>query len=265
MSTLTSTPWLVWGVLPVVSANIGYWVPVLALELYFASNRGIWSQLVPRSKGRAEAATADRANVASLATQMRTAAWILLGPNAIINAALGAVIMHWLCGTPETAVPPTWQLMLHLICMAVIGDFGLYVGHRVQHASPFLWNKFHWFHHQIGTPTPASAIYIDSTDATLQAGLPMIMAAVCVRPHPLTLNLYICLRIAENVINHSGLDSTVVNILTLRFLPGRAEISHHDSHHQYSNYANNAKNFGEGFWIWDWAFGTLSTRQTKRT
>ena len=31
----------------------------------------------------------------------------------------------------------------------------------------------------------------------------------------------------------------------------------HDAHHKYSNYAENAKNFGENFLLWDWAFGTL--------
>ena len=33
---------------------------------------------------------------------------------------------------------------------------------------------------------------------------------------------------------------------------------HHDYHHRFSNYGRNAKNYGEGFWFWDWAFGTLS-------
>ena len=87
----------------------------------------------------------------------------------------------------------------------------------------------------------------------------MILATALVRPHPLTYNVYIALRIGENVLNHSGLDSWVVDVLSLKFLPGRARIAHHDYHHYYSNYSRNAKNYGENFWLWDWAFGTLST------
>lgn len=83
------------------------------------------------------------------------------------------------------------------------------------------------------------------------------------RPHPLIFNIYVALRIGENVLNHSGLDDGLVNLLTLKFLPGRASIAHHDYHHQWSNYGNNAKNFGENFWLWDWAFGTLSTASSK--
>jgi sterol desaturase/sphingolipid hydroxylase (fatty acid hydroxylase superfamily) len=96
---------------------------------------------------------------------------------------------------------------------------------------------------------------------TLQAGLPVVLAAACVRPHPLTYNIYIFLRIAENVLNHSGLDAGLVDVLSLKCLPGRAKISHHDLHHYYSNYGTNAKNYGENFWLWDWAFGTLSMRR----
>jgi sterol desaturase/sphingolipid hydroxylase (fatty acid hydroxylase superfamily) len=47
-------------------------------------------------------------------------------------------------------------------------------------------------------------------------------------------------------------------ICALQVLPLRASISHHDSHHKYSNHHLNAKNYGETFWIWDAMFGTLS-------
>ena len=32
----------------------------------------------------------------------------------------------------------------------------------------------------------------------------------------------------------------------------------HDSHHRFSNHAKNARNYAESFWVFDWAFGTLS-------
>jgi sterol desaturase/sphingolipid hydroxylase (fatty acid hydroxylase superfamily) len=54
------------------------------------------------------------------------------------------------------------------------------------------------------------------------------------------------------------MDCFALDLLTLKFIPGRAKVKHHDRHHKFSNYEKNAKNFGENFWIWDWMFGTLS-------
>ena len=76
-----------------------------------------------------------------------------------------------------------------------------------------------------------------------------MLASAAVRPHPVTFNIYVALRIAENVLNHSGLDDRLVDLVTLKFLPGRARIAHHDYHHLNSNYGANAKNFGENFWL----------------
>lgn len=101
-------------------------------------------------------------------------------------------------------------------------------------------------------------------DATLQGGLPMVLAAIVTQPHPLVFTFYIFTRIAENVVNHSGLDHWFVNLITLKCIPGRASIAHHDGHHKYSNYKGKAKNYGENFWIWDWVFGTMRKSTTKK-
>lgn len=87
-----------------------------------------------------------------------------------------------------------------------------------------VFRHFHSYHHQLGVPNPVGALYIDSMDATLQGGLPIIFAAALVQPHPLTFYLYTIVRIAENVFNHSGLDCWWLDILTLKFLPGRAPV-----------------------------------------
>jgi sterol desaturase/sphingolipid hydroxylase (fatty acid hydroxylase superfamily) len=73
-----------------------------------------------------------------------------------------------------------------------------------------------------------------------------------------TFYLYTFLRLAENVVNHSGMECPILNVIALKFLPLRAPVSHHDRHHKFSNYQKNAKNFGENFIIWDWLFGTMS-------
>jgi sterol desaturase/sphingolipid hydroxylase (fatty acid hydroxylase superfamily) len=60
------------------------------------------------------------------------------------------------------------------------------------------------------------------------------------------------------------LDCWWINILSLKCLPGRASVAHHDAHHRFSNYSRNAKNYGESFVFWDWAFGTLSNTALLR-
>ena len=45
--------------------------------------------------------------------------------------------------------------------------------------------------------------------------------------------------------------------------PGPSARSH-DLHHYYSNYGTNSKNYGENFWLWDWAFGTLTKKGVVR-
>jgi sterol desaturase/sphingolipid hydroxylase (fatty acid hydroxylase superfamily) len=143
---------------------------------------------------------------------------------------------------------------------------------------------------------------IAQLDATLQGGLPMALAAGLVAPCPAALYAFFFARVAENTLNHSGLDSPLLEWLALKRLPLRASSSFHDSHHRraavaaarggaqragvwppssaaaalpgplalpapslppppprrFSNHAFNARNYAESFWVFDWAFGTLS-------
>jgi hypothetical protein len=49
-----------------------------------------------------------------------------------------------------------------------------------------------------------------------QGSLPILLAAVLVRPAPVLLYLFIAARLGENAVNHSGLDSTLIDVLTLK-------------------------------------------------
>ena len=99
---------------------------------------------------------------------------------------------------------------------------------------------------------------IAQLDATLQGGLPMALAAAVARPCPAALYAFFFARVAENTLNHSGLDSPLLDALCLKALPFRVSAAFHDSHHRFSNHAKNARNYAESFWVFDWAFGTLS-------
>ena len=66
------------------------------------------------------------------------------------------LIHYFLCGWGGMVEGlPGWGVgVVKFLGMVVVNDFFLYWGHRVQHESEFLWNNFHYFHHQLTTPTP---------------------------------------------------------------------------------------------------------------
>ncbi len=195
----------------------------------------------------------------------------LLGPAAIINGILSYLLMNYLY--PNTPTFPggmhlsDWNWITFLsqfLLLELIGDFFLYWGHRIQHEIPILWDHCHSVHHSLDTPSPLGTLYIHPIDATLQGALPMMLSILLVSPDLFSCYLYIFLRIAENVVNHSGVESTLLNLISLKFLFGRASVAHHDSHHQYSNHLYKSKNYGENFWYWDYMFGTYYEYPSKR-
>lgn len=96
-----------------------------------------------------------------------------------------------------------------------------------------------------------------------RGGLPTLLAAAAVRPHPLVLYVSVALNVAENVVNHSGIDAAWLNLVALKWLPLHAPMAHHDAHHKYSNHGAGAKILGGSTTVWDWAFGTLSSRHCQ--
>lgn len=188
----------------------------------------------------------------------------VVGPPAMLGGVLASYMGLFLVGmqwAPLTTASLLWQF----VAMEVVGDLGLYLGHRIQHEIPFLW-QFHAVHHGIETPTPLGAAFIDPVDATLQVSLPITAAIALVKPHPIAAYAYIFFRVGDNVANHSGLDNCWwLDLLFLKYSwLGRAKACHHDSHHKYGGRNGKPMNIGEGFWIWDWTFGTLSDRGMMR-
>lgn len=245
--------WLCWGLGPYIAVNLGYFGTSALLEGL------IWSGTVKHGfieYGEDSREEALSKQTLPFWTQLRVATWNIMGPMALFNVAVTAVTLPRLIrsGADAALLPTSRRFLEHFVAMELIGDFFLYVGHRILHE--WLWD-YHKFHHSISTPTPVSTACIDPLDATVQAGLPRLAAAVMTQPHPLTFCAYLMASVAENVLNHSGLDHWFTNLLFLKMLPFRASVAVHDAHHKYSNYPKNAKNFGENFWLWDWAFGSL--------
>ena len=86
----------------------------------------------------------------------------------------------------------------------------------------------------------------------------MYLSAFVVQPHPVSYAFAVAGILSELASVHSGIcDSAWFDFITLRFLPGRADVRMHDSQHMYSNHKG-GRNFGHFFWVWDYAFGTLA-------
>lgn len=54
--------------------------------------------------------------------------------------------------------------------------------------------------------------------STPQGSLPLAFAALLVRPGPAVLYLFFAAWLGENAVNHSGLDSQLVDVLTLKVI-----------------------------------------------
>lgn len=220
------------------------------------------------------------------AQQFYDVLWTLIGPTAFLNAVVNALLSSYFFPiTKDTPWFPTaTEFFIHLLLLTIIGDFALYWGHRIQHMNKFLWDHCHSYHHTIDTPTALSTAAIESTDGTIQGGLSIVFGGVLLAPHPITYYAYIFIRLMDNVMNHCGIrthalvrgvmggDSSValmvaraMALLTFKGAhPVRAGVEHHDFHHKYSNYTQNAKNFGEFFTVWDHVFGTFSKASSPK-
>lgn len=242
---------------PLFAANLWFFSCVIFLESSLATGYLDGSMITySRNKSRKDCIAATRNRIGGF-TQLKSCIWNMLGPQALFSALINIYLMDYIAPVSADSTPPPSLHIgaIQVVALLVIGDFFLYWGHRVQHMSEFLWKSCHSFHHQLDSPTPVSTAYIDKIDATLQGGFPFILSAAIIRPHPFVMYAFMMLRVADNAINHSGVESTILNLLFLKYLPFRGSVSHHDGHHRFSNHTKNAKNFGEYFIIWDLIFG----------
>lgn len=260
-SKFLASPMLCWGVGPLVAANLGYFVPMVALEWV---SQQPWSEALKIKYGvtgksrrpRQVALEEVHRDKMSFSKQLRGAIWQMLGPPGLSSAVFMTLIASRALSTPTKVLPSLRRFVFHLALLQVVDDFFLYMFHRLQHENEWLWKNVHSYHHQMTTPSPVSTVCIHHLDATLQAGLPIMLSLLLVKPHPVTFYVHLFLRLAENVANHSGMDWWVIDWLLLKRLPGRAPAAHHDSHHRFSNFGSGASNYAEYFDFFDKIGGT---------
>lgn len=87
-----------------------------------------------------------------------------------------------------------------MIWLLLVGDFGQYWVHRIQHA--------HLITEELSKSTSPARLHIDNIDgidAFLQSALLVPVSSIVVRPHPVPYYECIVLRESENAVEHSGL------------------------------------------------------------
>jgi len=256
-----SDPWICYGAGSIIASTLGFVLFAVVLEFIGSY------EISPIEYGKNLKDGAPKRSNLNRKTNEKVPKWDQLmgtlssvcGPHAWVNGAVAALAMPYFMPALETLplLPTLQEFLIQFVLMELIGDFGLYWGHRIQHENEYLWKNCHSVHHSIDTPSAVSVAYIHPVDATLQGSLPMLLAVLAVQAHPVSMAVYFFFRIGENTLNHCGCDHWLLNLVTLKSLPLRASIQHHDEHHKYSGYSGKAKNFAENFIIWDWMFGTL--------
>ena len=252
------TPMLCWGAGPTLSSIFGFFSVCFFCEWVTAQPWADTYFIVYGREGDRRKEQQKTQSVVSWWNQLKLTTWTVAGPLNILSAVFNAYVFPLVVPAPKTLLP-TWQeFFLHFLFLALVADFGLYWGHRIQHEVAYLWKNCHSVHHKLQTPTSVSTAYIEGRDAIIQAGLPIIASGLIVRPHPVTYCLYTAFHLGNNAWNHSGLDGWIINLLSLKCLPLRCTNRLHDAHHRFSGYGKGAKNFAEMFWLWDYVFGTYS-------
>lgn len=253
----TSSPWLYYGA-------VVTWLPLLiacvvgvGLE-WVAATEWCRPYLITYGKGTSRpAAVAQSRSQIPFSAQVKGTLTTFFGPLSLVGLVGLRYLLEWRTnGRTVWPLPSLGEFLVDFALSALIADFGLYWGHRLQHDVVWLWDRCHWEHHQIKNPSAFSVAFIDRNDAALQSAIPLAITAAIVGPHPVTILAYHTFHFTTNFVNHSGIDHWALNLLTLKFIPGRSSNAHHDFHHHFSTRGSGSKNFAEIFDFWDRIFGT---------
>jgi sterol desaturase/sphingolipid hydroxylase (fatty acid hydroxylase superfamily) len=251
---LRSGEWSAYVLLPYICANLGFWSTSIGSYIYTVScgtpaNLIQYGNLLTR-----QSRMKKQSSKISLKVQLSEAIIVTFGLLGL-NALIGKYFFQYPVVSPDNMWPDAKTFLMQFTAIFVSFDFFAYWQHRYAHVFDIGWHS-HKKHHEVQTPIAMNAFITGFWDE-LQVAACVYLSAFIVQPHPLSYAFAVAGIFSEVASVHSGIDSAWFNFITLRFLPGRADIRLHDSHHMYSN-NKGGRNFGHLFWVWDHAFGTLA-------
>ena len=164
--------------------------------------------------------------------------------------------------TPVTGLPAAAGAAIQVSLIWLAHDFGTYVQHRAQHASPFLW-RFHRPHHAAEVLTPFVQVQ----------GHPIDLLIGMVIEFPFTLAAATLALVLTGGQFHGEALAGLAVVAGIGQLKGALGHGHlaicfgkwnrlvlgpvtHQIHHS-AELRHRGRNFGSVFGLWDWLFGTL--------
>lgn len=136
---------------------------------------------------------------------------------ALFNEALSAAMVYGLgrWALPLTtggeraawavdALPGPLTLVLHLAASAAASEVWFYWGHRLCHASDFLWKNVHWLHHTIDAPSAVTAIFAHPIEHVFVNFPTTALGPLLLGSHAATFVLWSILATFDTCMGHSG-------------------------------------------------------------
>jgi len=179
-------------------------------------------------------------------------------------AAGFASLLAALIGTPGWQAPIWLSLAVATVIEFLLIELGYWIGHRLLHENPLLW-EFHKTHHAAEVLTPATAARVHPVDDIVMANATAVFGGLglgfCVwlfggDTHPFTLlqynAIYYFYLLTFFHLRHSHIWISFGPLLN-RVLQSPA---HHQIHHSDAP-QHAGTNLGYCLAVWDWLFGTL--------
>jgi sterol desaturase/sphingolipid hydroxylase (fatty acid hydroxylase superfamily) len=258
-SVSVTDPWIV--VIPVA-----LFLPIGLIDYRFrVRGAGLFAALghiFPRNFYRAQANSIGRLNYClSLA--------LLFKGTGVVTSLIAAQAVASAIG-PVASVPVALGVGLQVGLVWLAHDFGNYVQHRAQHASPLLW-RFHRPHHAAEVLTPFVQVQGHPVDVlvgmaiefpfTLTGGaVALLVSGGSFHAASLT-GLAVVAGIGQlkGALGHSHLAICFGKWNRLILAP----VTHHIHHSAETRH--HGRNFGSIFGLWDWLFGTLYVPEPGET
>jgi sterol desaturase/sphingolipid hydroxylase (fatty acid hydroxylase superfamily) len=137
-----------------------------------------------------------------------------------------------------------------IVLMLLIHDTYFYWTHRLMH-HPAIYKWFHKVHHLSTNPSPWAAYAFHPLEAVVEAGI-VVVLALMIPVHPLSIGLFLFIMIIYNVYGHLGYELYPVGFSKNRVGRWINTSVNHNQHHQFFK-----GNYGLYFLWWDRWMGTL--------
>ncbi len=187
--------------------------------------------------------------------------------------AFGLHVAFWLeeslrgyLGPTSLTLSPHELLVVYTLTLTLVGDFSVYVVHRMMHTLPLLW-RFHSVHHSATTMTPLTLLRLHPVELVINTLRRVFVSGLLaglfgyLSRHQLSPVTFFGVNVATFFffafganLRHSHVPLSYWSFLEHILISPKQHQIHHsaDPAHHHANYASK-------FALWDWLFGTLRT------